>query len=256
MGPRFRSSARFDAVFCDVDGCLVDEAGGSLPLEKLGRIAAYNRLALDGRDRPVVTLCTGRPEGFAECLARVIDNPLLPIVCENGAWLHDPTDNAYLLDPAVTADDLAAVAALEAWVRRELGPAGVSIQPGKTASVSLYHPDVELLETFKPRLRDAAIENGWPFRISGTWSYINCDLDQVSKATGIARFLALTGIDAARCAGIGDTAHDLQIAESVAWFGVPQNRAAVLDDAAHEIAEAAGVDGVIELLAHLGPAVP
>ncbi|MBB6443102.1 HAD family hydrolase [Phycisphaera mikurensis] len=256
MQPRFRSTSRFDAVLCDVDGCLVDEAGGPLPLEKLGRIAAHNRLALDAEDRPIVTLCTGRPEPFAECLARVIGNPLLPIVCENGAWLHDPTDNAYLLDPAVTAEDLAAVAALEGWVRRELGSAGVSIQPGKTASVSLYHPDAELLEAFKPRLRDAADGHGWPFRVSGTWSYINCDLRKVSKATGIARLLALTGIEAARCAGIGDTAHDLQIAESVAWFGVPHNRDPILDDAADRIAAAPGVDGVIELLAHLGPPVP
>ena len=256
MLSRFTASGRFDAVFCDVDGCLLDEAGGPLDLSTLERIATHNRLAIEQRDRPVVTLCTGRPEPFGECLARAIHNPLLPIVCENGAWLHDPTDNAWLLDPAVTEEDLAAVAALEGWVRRELGPDGVTIQPGKAASVSLYHPDADALDGFMNRLETAAAEEGWPFRVSNTLRYINCDLAKVSKATGIARCLERTGIDPARCAGIGDTDHDLQIAEAVAWFGVPQNRRPVLDDAAHEIAEAAGIDGVIELLGHLGPAVP
>ena len=249
--PRFRSSSAFDAVFCDVDGCLIDEAGGPLPLEKLGRVATHNRLALEQKDRPVVTLCTGRPEGFAECLARVIHNTLIPIVCENGAWLHDPVDNAWLLDPAVNAGDAAAVAALERWVAEELTSEGFTFQPGKAASVSLYHPDPTRLDALQPRLRAAAAAHGWPFRVSATRNYINCDLEKVSKATGIARCLALTGIDSARCAGIGDTAHDLQIAESVAWFGVPANRHAVLDDAADVVAEAHSIDGVLELLGRL-----
>lgn len=256
MPPRFASTSRFDAVLCDVDGCLVDEAGGPLPLETLARVAAFNRLALERRDRPMVTLCTGRPQPFAECLARAIHNPLLPLVCENGVWLHDPVDNANHLDPSVTEADLAAVAELAAWVRRELVPGGVSLQPGKAASISLYHPDDKRLHALQPALREAAAERGWPLRISGTRNYINCDLAHVSKATGIARFLALTGLDASRCAGIGDTAHDLQIAESVAWFGVPHNRQPLLDPAAHEIAAAAGLDGVLELLAHLGPFDP
>lgn len=254
--PRFSASGRFDAVLCDVDGCLIDEAGGPLPLAALGRIAAHNQRAMDRRDRPVVTLCTGRPQPFAECLARVIHNPLLPVVCENGAWLHDPVGNAYLLDPAVTEADLDAIAEFTAWTRRTLGPEGVSVQPGKTASVSLYHRDAERLQAWQPSLREAVAHHGWPLRISGTWSYINCDLEHVSKATGIARFLERTGLAADRCAGIGDTAHDLQIAESVAWFGVPRNRQPVLDAAAHAVARAPDLEGVIELLAHLGPPVP
>lgn len=248
MPPRFRSTCAFDVVFCDVDGCLIDEAGGPLPLDELGRVAEHNRLALDRHDRPVVTLCTGRPQPFAECLARVVHNPLLPVVCENGAWLHDPVDNAWLLDPAVTAGDRAAVAALEGWVAAELGPEGVSFQPGKAASVSLYHPDAARLDALQPRLREAAAAHGWPFRVSATRNYINCDLAKVSKATGIARFFALTGMDPARSAGVGDTAHDLQIAESVAWFGVPANRDPVLDAAAHAVASGPGVAGVLELL--------
>ncbi|MEE9404757.1 MAG: HAD hydrolase family protein [Algisphaera sp.] len=238
----------FDAVLCDVDGCLIDEAGGPLDLTHLTLIAQHNAHAKAQHDRPLVTVCTGRPLPFAECVCRIIANDILPCVCENGAWIYDPAQNGYLLDPAITPDHLDAVAALERWVLTQYGSQGVSCQPGKTASVSLYHADPHYLETLKPTLVAICEKNQWPFRISGTWNYINCDLTHVSKATGIKRWLALTGLNANRCAGIGDTQSDIAIAQSVQWFGVPANRDPAIDSHATHISKHEQIKAVIEML--------
>ena len=238
----------YDAVLCDIDGCLLDEAGGPLNLGHLAAVADHNARAKADRDRPLVTVCTGRPQPFAECICRAIANDLLPCVCENGAWVYDPSTNGYHLDPAITDEHVDAAAAFRRWCLDAYGPDRVSAQPGKTASVSLYHPDPAFLETLKPALAEACTANRWPFRISGTWNYINCDLTHISKATGIAQFLKRTGLNPQRIAGIGDTKSDIAIAESVHWFGVPANRDPAIDRHAHHISALDQIDAVIEML--------
>jgi hydroxymethylpyrimidine pyrophosphatase-like HAD family hydrolase len=99
----------------------------------------------------------------------------------------------------------------------------VTQQPGKAASVSLFHPDTTYLRSIAPRIADEFAGRGWPFRVSMTWFYINCDLTHVSKATGIDRLAAHTGVAAERLAGIGDTASDLAIRERVGFFACPAN---------------------------------
>ena len=238
----------YDAVLCDIDGCLLDEAGGPLNLDRLAVIAEHNARAKADRDRPLVTVCTGRPLPFAECICRAIANDVLPCVCENGAWIYDPANNGYHLDPGISDEDLAAANDFRRWALTTYGPDGVSSQPGKHASVSLYHPDPEFLETLKPALVQACAKNDWPFRISGTWNYINCDLRHISKGTGIAHFLKRTGLNAKRLAGIGDTQGDIAIAQAVAWFGVPANRDPAIDGVAQHVSNLYQIHAVVEML--------
>jgi hydroxymethylpyrimidine pyrophosphatase-like HAD family hydrolase len=126
----------FDAVLCDIDGCLVDEGSGPLDLARLDEVARWNRRACAHGDRPVVTLCSGRPQPFAEAMCRLVANSRLACIAENGVWLYDPGTNRYAIEPRITPADVALVRDAEAWVRDALGPLGVSIQPGKTASIS------------------------------------------------------------------------------------------------------------------------
>ena len=250
--PTFQNTAgAFDAVLCDIDGCLLDEAGGPLNLDRLAVIAQHNAHAKAHHDRPLVTVCTGRPQPFAECICRAIANDLLPCVCENGAWVYDPSVNGYHLDPAITDAHLAAADQLRRWCLSTYAAQGVFSQPGKTASVSLYHRAPDFLETIKPALVEACAQHHWPFRISGTWNYINCDLDHISKATGIQQFLNQTGLAPQRLAGIGDTQSDIAIAQSVKWFGVPANRDPAIDPHATHISKLDQVDAVVEMLGML-----
>jgi hydroxymethylpyrimidine pyrophosphatase-like HAD family hydrolase len=94
---RAPSSVRFDIVISDIDGCMAPESAGPMNPLKLAHVAAYNLAAEQQRDRPVVTLCSGRPQPYGEALSRMIANVSVPIICEMGVWLYDPRDNAFLL---------------------------------------------------------------------------------------------------------------------------------------------------------------
>ncbi len=242
---------RFDAVISDIDGCLSPEDSGSMNAAALARIAEHNQRAQEAADRPVVTVCSGRPQPFAEAMCRLIGNRTLPCVAENGVWLYDPKDNRYDMDPRITEMHLAAVADACGWVRRELGPRGVTIQPGKVASISLYHSDAAFLRSLEGLVREEFARRGWPLRVSMTWYYINCDLEHVSKATGLDRLIEATGLERPRLAGIGDTPGDIAIADRVAFFACPANADPGLKARAAYVSAFPEVEGVLDILAGL-----
>lgn len=238
---------RFDAVFCDVDGCLMPEDAHPADLPALTRVADYNRAALDQADRPVLIPCTGRPQPYAEAVCRALGCPLA--ACENGVWVYDFLAHRWHMDPGITPDHLAAVRALERWVEAELGPCGCFLQLGKHASATVFHDDVEWLERETvPRIKALIAERGWPMRVSMTWTCINVDLTHVSKATAIDRIIAAHQLRHDRLAGIGDTTSDLFIRQRVAWFGCPANAADALKPHADMVASLPLALGVLELL--------
>jgi hydroxymethylpyrimidine pyrophosphatase-like HAD family hydrolase len=245
------SKRRFDAVICDIDGCISPESSAPMNAPALARIAAYNRLAQERGDRPVVTLCSGRPQPFAEAMCRLLANQTLPVIAENGVWLYHPRGIIYDMDPRITRDDLRMVQAARDWAEEELGPRGVVMQPGKHASISLYHSDTEFLRGLESVVREAFHSRGWRLRVSMTWFYINCDLVHVSKATAIQRFIEATGIPIDRLAGIGDTRGDLLVADNVAWFACPANAAEEIKPRADYVAQATEAEGVVEILERL-----
>jgi hydroxymethylpyrimidine pyrophosphatase-like HAD family hydrolase len=241
-----------DLVICDIDGCLVSESAHPFDLGSLARITEHNRLALARGDRPLLTLCSGRPQPFAESLMRMLANLEVPCICENGVWLYHAGTNTYEMDPRITPEHLHAVHELSEWAAREFGPRGVTEQPGKAASVTLYHRDTEFLRgTVAPAVEAHVKAHGWPFRVSMTWFYINCDLAHVSKGTGIDRLLATLRIPKARLAGVGDTMGDACIADRVGFFACPQNAHPAIKERAHYISPEPEARGVVDILAQL-----
>jgi hydroxymethylpyrimidine pyrophosphatase-like HAD family hydrolase len=224
-------------------------------VEMLARVAAVNRAnevgwGVDG-DRPIVTLCSGRPQPYAEAMCRVLCNTRLPIIAEMGVWLYDPRDHAFIMDPAITAEHLEMVGLAQAWIRREFGGMGVVIQPGKTASISMLHPETTRLMELKPRLVEKFAREGWGLRVSSTVAWINCDLAHVSKATGIARMMAMMGLSREKAAGIGDTMGDLAIREKVAFFACPSNADEKLKAHADYVSPHEEIEGVLDILDRL-----
>jgi hydroxymethylpyrimidine pyrophosphatase-like HAD family hydrolase len=242
---------RFDAVICDIDGCLAPESSTPIDAAGLLKIAEHNRRAQEKGDLPVVTLCSGRPEPFVEAICRMIGNRSLPAVAENGVWLFHPETNGWDRDPRITPEDLRAVGEAREWVEKELGPRGVVMQPGKVASLSLYHADTQVLRGMEGRVKKEFESRGWPLRVSMTWLYINCDLKHVSKATALDRLISQTSLTKERLAGIGDTEGDRFIAERVSWFGCPANASPEIREHADYVAAAREIAGVLEILERL-----
>jgi hydroxymethylpyrimidine pyrophosphatase-like HAD family hydrolase len=237
-----------ELVICDVDGCLTPETSEPFDLERLGQVAKYNRRASQGDDSPPLTVCTGRPEPFAEAMCRLIGNQSIPAVAENGAWLYFPATNRYARDPAIQREHLDVVYQAAIELERRLANRGVAQQPGKTASVTLYHPDSAYLQDLLPEVREIVRERGWPLRVTMTWLYINCDLEHVSKATGIRRLFAATGLRPEHTLGIGDTTSDLAMADIVGAFACPANAKDEVKARAHYISARKEVEGVLDIL--------
>lgn len=244
---------RFDALICDIDGCLSPEDNAPMDAAALARLAAYNQRAIQNGDGPIITLCSGRPQPFVEAMARLLGNTVLPCVAENGVWLYYPGTNEYLRDPTITPENLAAVREATEWVEETLYPQGVTIQPGKSASISLYHPDTDTLKLLEPMIRATFERQGWPLRVSSTWRYINCDLEHISKGTGLDWLIASAGLSPARLAGFGDTLSDLAIAERVAFFAVPAKHDERLAPSAHHVSGHSMAWAVLDVLERVIP---
>lgn len=214
----------------------------------LALIAAHNRRAAEAGDVPMVTLCSGRPAGFAEAMSRLLANTALPLICENGVWMYDPVANAWSMDPMIRPEHLQMVREAVNWAEQTLVPMGVVIQPGKAASMSLFHPDTDHLRSMITGLEAAFDDRLWPLRVSMTLRWINCDLTHISKGSGIERWMAATGLAKDRVAGIGDTMSDMAIAERVGFFACPSNAVEGLRAKAHLVAREREARGVLEIL--------
>lgn len=242
---------RYDLVICDIDGCLQPETSAPMDLEPLLAIAQHNEAARRHHDRPLLTLCTGRPQPFAEAMCKLLRIDGVPCICENGVWTYELGPNRYEMDPAILPEHLDAVHEASRWVAREYGAKGVTEQPGKAASVSLYHPDTPYLRSIMPRIAEEFARREWPFRVSMTWCYINCDLKHISKGTGIDRMTARTALSRDRLVGIGDTLSDMPIRERVAFFACPANAQEGLKAVADYVSPYAEARGVADILRQL-----
>lgn len=251
---KFHATGKYDLVICDIDGCLSPESHAPINETALSGIAEHNRQAVRNNDRPMVTLCSGRPISFVEAMSRFIHNTLIPCIGENGVWLYYPDVNAFEMDSAITAEHLEAVHEVSKFLRSKYQARGVTEQPGKSAAVTLHHHDTAYLRSIMPEVKDELLQRGWPFRVSMTWFYINCDLHHVNKATGIKRLLTSTGIDPSRTAAIGDTMSDKFMADSVGFFACPSNADSQIQKSADYVSPLEEIDGVLDILSRLSEA--
>lgn len=249
------SKATLDAIICDIDGCLGPESHAPMSAACLATVAAHNRRAIAANREgtyagPIVTLCSGRPQPFVEAICRVIGNDAVPAVAEMGVWLYDPRPGqpAFERDPSITSEHMQWVREATAWIEKDLVPKGYVIQPGKSASISLWHPDTPQLMSYKETLTSTFAKNGWGLRVSSTVAWVNCDLAHISKATGIARLVHKMSYVRDRLGGIGDTVGDLAIRDAVNIFGAPANAQPALKAKSDFIATNEEMQGVLEIL--------
>jgi len=255
MAPnRYASDARrFDAVFCDVDGCLLPEQTEPADMGVLAQIAEHNARAQRDRDRPIVVPCTGRPQPFCEAVCKMLGRfDGIPAICEHGGFRYFFEEHRWEIEPAITDQGRAAIRQAEKWVETHLAPLGCFLELGKHTGVTIIHHDVDYLhrELMGP-IEKAVGEHAWPFEIATTWTCVNLNLVGVSKGRAIARTIDELGLDRSRLGGIGDTMGDLSIRQEVAWFGCPSNALDGLKQHADAVANAPLAAGTLELLAML-----
>ena len=238
-------------IVADIDGCISPEASVAWDLEKFARFAAFARDAAARRDGlPPLTLCTGRPQPYAEVLAKIFDIRL-PIVCENGAVLYTLTDNRSRFGPGVTDAKIASLRAVRGFIETELFPKfpEAVYQFGKEAQLSVFSARPEIFVAMQEAIEAfVAREKHEPLIISPSHFYLNISMEGVNKGTTLRALFEELGVSGAEAAGIGDTVGDLPLREAVGFFACPANAQPEIKAVADYVSPFEDIAGMLDIL--------
>jgi hydroxymethylpyrimidine pyrophosphatase-like HAD family hydrolase len=238
------------------------------------------RKANEGRSALApLTLCTGRPQPYAECLMKLLDIRA-PVVCENGAVLYTLKDNLSRYGPGVTEEKILGLRAVRAFIETEILPgygaaaqmpeaaappgtesaagdpaaksqtnACAVLQFGKEAQLSIFSQTPEIFAQIQPRIEQFAAQHGGPeLLINASHFYLNISLKGVDKGAALRTILSELNCSREMAAGIGDTEGDLPLREAVAWFACPANAQEKIKAIADYVSPYATIRGVLDIL--------
>ena len=237
-------------IFCDIDGCLNDGKHIGFDLDALATIRGQIK-QLDTRGI-AFSLCTGRPQPYAEAMAQVLDLST-PFICEYGAMVFDPkTDEAIsLLHP----NDRNEINRLRQHLKSLIGQGNKHVlEPGKDFALSITGPGIvgatnaqieAQMLAYRSRCEGFDVE--WTFSISA----IDISPKGISKQTGAAYVLDRLSINQASSYAIGDSVGDLPVLSHVGFPMCPANAAREVKEMCCKVAKADTTAGVMEILADI-----
>lgn len=234
-------------IFCDIDGCLNHGKNVPLDLEVLGEI---NRLLPRLSDRGIgFTLCTGRPQPYAEAMAQLL-GVSLPFICEGGAMVYVPQRDAYRAMADATATDQ--LAALRAEIgKSDLLNAELFLEIGKAYSLCVTGPSLARRDNDGIRAVMESMKQRYA-QFPAHWSHSNASIDitpdGISKASGVRALSAEHGVVMADTIGIGDSNGDLGMLQAVGQAFCPGNASAEIKAVAHYASEQRYARGTLDIL--------
>lgn len=236
-------------IVADVDGCLLPEESASWPWPEVAELARVVR-DLNAGGACALTLCTGRPQPYVECLMKLLDIRV-PAIAESGAVIYSLHDNAARPGPGVTRTGVARLRALRDYLEDDVlaSVPGAVVQAGKEAQLSVYCGEPARLGAIEQAARGfLAISVGPAIEITRSHYYVNIGIAGVDKGTATAALLAGLGIARDEVVGIGDTEGDEPLRRAVGWFACPANATPALKARADFVASRAGTQGFLEIV--------
>ena len=234
-------------VVCDIDGCL--NSGKLEPLD-LPVLSAISKRISSLRDQQVgFTLCTGRPQPYAEAFSKIL-GITLPVICENGALLYHPEQDRS--DVFVDDWQIEGIRQLERALKNlPWYGNGMELEPGKVASLSLSGS--KILNMTHRQLDEKTAELKEQFTIyPQAWTHSSTAIDVtpqgIDKGTGLDRMQASIGFEQGQLIGIGDSSGDLPFLSRVTRIYCPANAAQCVLDIADVVAQSVFAGGVLKLL--------
>ena len=239
-------------IITDIDGCISPEESIPWNLDSFGRLARISHDAAEGRGSVApITLCSGRPQPYAEALLKVL-GIWAPAICENGAVLYSLKDNRSRYGPGVTTEKILGLRAVRAFLETDLLPEFPELvyQFGKEAHMSLYCERPEVFESITGRIEEFVKRIGGPeIIIAPTHYYLNISLAGVNKGNTLRALREELKTDREHAAGIGDTEGDLPIREAVGFFACPSNARPAVKDVAGYVSPYPDIEGFLDILA-------
>ncbi|HOD52067.1 MAG TPA: HAD hydrolase family protein [Candidatus Hydrogenedentes bacterium] len=238
-------------IITDLDGCVSPEESIPWDLDLFFEFARLSRAASAGESSLApLTLCTGRPQPYAEVLMKLLDIRA-PVICENGAVLYSLHDNWARVGPGVTPEKIQGLRAVRNFIETELlrsHPEAV-MQFGKEAQLSVFSKEPAILREMQPRVEQFARKHGPDLIINCSHYYLNISLAGVDKGSTLRALLEELGVSRGEVAGVGDTVGDLPLREAVGFFACPANAHAEIKAVADYVSPEPTIAGLLDILA-------
>ncbi|MEM9602420.1 MAG: HAD family hydrolase [Pseudomonadota bacterium] len=234
-------------IFCDIDGCLSDGKNRAFDLPRLLEArAVIARLAKHGIG---FTLCTGRPQPFAEAVAQTLDS-VLPLVCEGGALVYAPATDTYL--PVADSESLRAIAEVERAIRAgDILTEDLYFEVGNAYSLCLTGPAIsdQSQRAIHARMDDLKARFGaHPVAWSHSTTSVDITPQGISKGSGVEAVCARLGVPLDNTAGIGDSNGDLGLFAAAAHGYCPSNASPELQAQAVYVSPDPVLAGTLDIL--------
>jgi len=238
-------------IITDIDGCLSPEESIPWDLDLFLQFARLSREASEGRGAlPPMTLCTGRPQPYAEVLMKILDIRA-PAICENGAVLYTLAENRSYYGPGVTDEKVNNLRAVRAFIDSRILPhyPEAVYQFGKEAHLSVYCARPEVFDEIVPLLQDFVQKQGGPQpTIIPSHYYLNISMDGVDKGGTLEALMHELKVTRDELAGIGDTEGDLPLREAVGFFACPANSKPAVKEVADYVSPYRDIKGLLDIL--------
>jgi hydroxymethylpyrimidine pyrophosphatase-like HAD family hydrolase len=238
-------------IITDIDGCISPEESIPWDLDAFFKLAKISREAAEGRGKIApITLCSGRPQPYAEALLKIL-GVWAPAICESGAVLYSLRDNRSRFGPGITEEKVLGLRAIRAFLETDLLPEFPELvyQFGKEAHLSVFCERPEVFPAVTTRIREFIKGNGGPdVVIAPSHYYLNISLTGIDKGSTLTALLKELGTDREHAAGIGDTEGDLPLRNAVGFFACPSNAKPMVKEAADYVSPYPDIRGFLDIL--------
>lgn len=234
-------------IVADIDGCLSGGAGTLFDHTLLKQLAWANTASRTDVTVPSVTVCTGRPQPYVECLLQVIHG-YQPGLCESGTVFFDPADHSILTHPEFGQEEEKLLAELHHELTHRIISPTVKPEPGKVTHITLIVQPPGRPEDLLEKCREIAAQFGDAFQVELTRICVHFLFRHIHKGVGTHWLSQETGIPLKEMAGIGDAAPDLPFLRRVGFAYAPANAHQDVKDCCHAISTRNDAGAAMELL--------
>lgn len=206
----------------DIDGCL---SMGSASFFMPDLLAMLQQMNADSRvdpSIPAVTLCTGRPQPYVECLLQATGG-YMPALCEGGAVFFDPKSYTVETHSAFGAREQDLLDELGHVIRTEMADPRIMFEPGKVTHITLILASPLRPADVLQQAEAIAARFGGEFEVETTRVCIHFLFRHLHKGTGVEWLAAHTGIAPRQMAGMGDARPDIPFLRMMGVSCAPAN---------------------------------
>ena len=230
----------------DIDGCI------SQPYKSMDAagIAALTVLAQQGgvlgshAIYPALSLCSGRPMPYVECLTQALGLQM-PVLFESGGGIFDPVNARITWSPHLTPDVVKQVREVTLWFETSCVPGtAMVVDYAKRAHAGIIGPDPAEIQAAIPRVEAFVQDAGLDFDVLPTHLSIDVVPKGITKETGMVWLLESLGLSFDEIAYIGDSMGDLEALKLAGRSFAPENAKTVVKEAVDQVVPAQ-IDGVL-----------